>query len=89
MSVDGVNARGSAESGDAREGMKYAGPTGEVWMRAEDHQLIHSLYLAAFSRAGQSGVKYDAQSTGYGWRTEACIEAKDTILPTTCPMERP
>jgi branched-chain amino acid transport system substrate-binding protein len=90
-------ARAMDESGSADPlkvvhalgGMKYAGPTGEVWMRADDHQLIHPLYLAAFSHAGQNGVKYDAENTGYGWRTEARIEAKDTILPTTCRMERP
>ena len=67
--------------------MKYAGPTGEVWMRAEDHQPIH-LVPGPFSRAGQRREVRRA-NTGYGWRTEACIEAKDTILPTTCPMERP
>jgi len=58
-------------------------------MRAEDHQLIHPLYLATFAKAGQSGVKYDAENTGYGWKTDARIEAKDTVLPTTCKMERP
>ena len=73
----------------ALEGMKYMGPTGEVWMRAEDHQLIHPLYLATFAKAGQSSVKYDAENTGFGWKTDMRVEAKDTVLPTTCKMERP
>jgi branched-chain amino acid transport system substrate-binding protein len=73
----------------ALEGMKYASPIGEVWMRADDHQLIHPLYLATFAQAGQPGVKYDAENTGFGWKTEGRIEAKDTVLPTTCKMERP
>jgi branched-chain amino acid transport system substrate-binding protein len=73
----------------ALEGMKYTGPTGEVWMRAEDHQLIHPLYLATFAKAGQSGVKYDVENTGYGWKTDARVEAKDTVSPTSCKMERP
>ncbi len=89
LAIDQAGSADPLKVARALEGMKYAGATGEVWMRAEDHQLIHPLYLATFSRAGQSGVKYDAENTGYGWKTEARIEAKDTILPTTCKMERP
>jgi len=87
--IDQAGSTDPVKVARALEGMKYAGPTGEVWMRAEDHQLIHPLYLATFAKAGQSGVKYDAENTGYGWKTDARIEAKDTVLPTTCKMERP
>ena len=73
----------------ALEGMKYQSDTGEVWMRADDHQIMQPIYLATFTKAGVKNVKYDVESTGYGWRSEARIEYKDTVLPTTCKMERP
>ena len=72
----------------ALENMKYAGPTGEVWMRGEDHQLMQPLYVANFVKVGRDGVKYDAEGTGFGWHTEQRVEAKDTVLPHTCRMER-
>jgi branched-chain amino acid transport system substrate-binding protein len=73
----------------ALEGMKYQGDTGEVWMRADDHQIMQPIYLATFTKAGGKDVKYDVESTGYGWRTDSRVEYKDTVLPTTCKMERP
>ena len=73
----------------ALEGMTYGGPTGNSWMRAEDHQMIAPLYILSFVKAGQSGVKYDEEGTGYGWKTEVLIEAKDIIPPMKCSMERP
>jgi branched-chain amino acid transport system substrate-binding protein len=71
------------------EGMKYIGPSGESWMRAEDHQIIAPIYIMNFVKAGQLGVKHDEEGTGYGWKTEAFIAAKDTIPPMRCQMERP
>ncbi len=73
----------------ALENMRYNGPTGEVWMRADDHQLSQPLYLASFTRAGQPGVKYDAEATGFCWKTIARSEAKDTVMPHSCTMQRP
>lgn len=73
----------------ALEGMTYAGPSGNSWMRAEDHQMIAPLYILRFSKAGQPGVKYDEEGTGFGWKTEALIEAKDIVPPIKCQMERP
>jgi branched-chain amino acid transport system substrate-binding protein len=73
----------------ALEGLKYAGPSGSSYMRAEDHQLIAPLYILNFVKAGQPGVKYDEEKTGYGWKTEAFIDAKDTVPPVRCQMERP
>ena len=73
----------------ALEGMKYAGPSGESWMRAEDHQMIAPIYILSFAKVGQSGVKHDAEGTGYGWKIDALIEAKTTAPPIRCQMERP
>ena len=71
------------------EGLKYAGPSGASWMRAEDHQMIAPLYILNLVKAGQAGVKYDEEKTGYGWKTETFIEANDIVPPVKCQMERP
>jgi branched-chain amino acid transport system substrate-binding protein len=73
----------------ALEGMKYAGPSGDSWMRAEDHQMIAPIYVLGFAKVGQPGVKHDAEGTGYGWKQEALIEAKDVVPAMKCQMERP
>ena len=73
----------------ALEGLKYAGPSGASYMRAEDHQMIAPLYILNFVKAGQPGVRYDEEKTGHGWKTEAFIDAKDTVPPIRCQMERP
>jgi branched-chain amino acid transport system substrate-binding protein len=73
----------------ALEGMDYLSPVGHTQMRADDHQLMVPLYLASFTKVGSPGVKYDSENTGYGWKTEARVAAKDTVLPTECKMLRP
>ena len=73
----------------ALEGLKYAGPSGASWMRADDHQIIAPLYILSFVKAGGPGVRFDEEKTGYGWRTDAFIDAKDTVPPVRCQMERP
>jgi len=72
----------------ALENMKFQSDTGEVWMRGDDHQIMQPIYIATFTKVG-GPVKYDAEGTGYGWRTDSRTEYKDTVLPTTCKMERP
>lgn len=71
------------------EGLRYAGPSGDSWIRAEDHQIIAPMYVLSFVKEGQPGVKHDVDGTGYGWKTETLIEAKDNVPPMTCRMERP
>ncbi len=67
------------------EGMKVSTDLGDIEMRADNHQMIQPLYLSVFS----DGVKNDVEHTGLGFRTVQRIEAKDTVLPTTCSMQRP
>ncbi len=57
-------------------------------MRAEDHQLFNPIYVATLARAGSKGVVHDWENTGFGFRADARIEAKDFTLPTTCAMKR-
>lgn len=78
-----------AKVAKALEGMKYTGVTGEVEMRADNHELLQPLFISSFVKAGTKGAKYDVERTGMGFKTEGRVEAKDTALPTTCKMERP
>ena len=71
------------------EGMKYNGFTGPTWMRAEDHQIMAPLFILSLAKAGQPPVDFDEEASGYGWKTEAFVEAKDTVPPMKCQMERP
>ena len=87
--IDQARSADPLEVALALENMRYDGPTGQVWMRAEDHQLSQPLYVASFVRAGPGGVKYDVEGTGFGWKSEARIEAKDTVMPHACSMQRP
>ncbi len=92
MLAGALNKAGSADPvkvAYALEGLKYAGPSGASWMRAEDHQIIAPLYILNFVKAGQAGVKYDEEKTGYGWKTETFIEAGNIVPPVKCQMERP
>ena len=50
---------------------------------------LFTLYVSSFVKAGTTDVKYDADDTGYGWKSDVRIDAKDNILPTICKMERP
>ena len=53
-------------------------------MRADDHQLMQPIYISTFTKAGGKDVKYDLEETGFGWKTDFRVEAKDTVMPTTC-----
>jgi branched-chain amino acid transport system substrate-binding protein len=91
MLAKAINTAQSAEPvkvAMALHGMKFQGETGEAWMRADDHQLIAPQYIATFTKTG-GAVKYDAEGTGYGWKTDVRLEGKDVAMPTTCKMEVP
>ena len=87
-----INTAKSADPQDvalALEGLRHAGPTGEIWMRSDDHQLMMPLFQALFTRAGQPGVEYDAEGTGFGWKTEERLDASDNVPPIRCRVKRP
>ncbi len=73
----------------ALEGLKYKGPVGEVEIRRADHQLQAPLFLGIWAKQGSKGVKYDAESTGYGFRSEVVWDAYVSSQPTSCQMVRP
>jgi len=92
MLTAAINKAGSTDPvrvAHALEGMHFAGPTGDSWMRAEDHQIIAPIFVMSFVKAGQPGAQHDVEGTGYGWKTEVLVGAKDTIPPIRCQMDRP
>ena len=73
----------------ALEGMKVQSLNGMVQMRADDHQLQQPLVITTWVKADGKVVKHDQENTGYGWRTDAVLDAASATLPTTCQMKRP
>ena len=70
----------------ALEGMEVTDALGQKnTMRRDDHQLIDQLYTAVFT----TGVKYDLENTGFGWKTVQTMPASQLAQPTTCRMKRP
>jgi len=61
---------------------------GDAWMRKDDHQFFTNLSVASFGPL-DPGAKFDEEGTGWGWKTIGAVEAADTVLPTSCKMERP
>jgi branched-chain amino acid transport system substrate-binding protein len=100
-----ANAMKAAKSADplkvayALEGMKFEGDTGEVEMRASDHQIINPMYISTIVKAavkgdkpqagGDKSVKYDQEDTGLGFKTDARLESYVVAQPTSCQMKRP
>jgi len=72
----------------AMEGLKMQSLTGEIEMRAADHQLQQPLFISTFTKAG-GAVKHDSEKTGYGFRTEKAIPTYVASTPTSCTMQRP
>jgi branched-chain amino acid transport system substrate-binding protein len=77
----------------ALEGMKLTTDTGEVEMRASDHQIQNPLFIGTMSKTaakgGDKSVRYDLENTGLGFRNEARMEANAGTQPTVCQMQRP
>ena len=77
----------------ALEGGRYRTPTGEVQMRATDHQLLQPLFVSTLvrtaARGGDRSVRYDVENSGLGFMTDTRIEPWTSALPTACRMERP
>jgi branched-chain amino acid transport system substrate-binding protein len=70
------------------EGLKMPGITGEIEMRASDHQLQQPLFVSVWTRAGGE-VRHESEDTGYGFRTVRAIPAYVASRPTSCTMRRP
>lgn len=87
--MEQVNSADPLPVARALEGMRWQSDTGEVYMRADNHQLVQPIFVGTYVKADGQKVKFDAERTGDGFRVDYRIDGKDTILPTTCKMTRP
>ena len=90
-----AKAAAQAKSTDAKalaeklEGMKIeAFDGGDAFMRKDDHQFFQDMYISSLG-VMDPGAKFDEEGTGWGWKSVGVVKAADTVLPTTCKMERP
>jgi branched-chain amino acid transport system substrate-binding protein len=73
----------------ALEGMKFeVFNGGEGFMRKDDHQFFQPIYISSLGERSDK-EPFDEEKTGWGWRLIAKLDASQTMLPTTCKMERP
>jgi branched-chain amino acid transport system substrate-binding protein len=61
---------------------------GEGFMRKDDHQFFQPMYISSFGDRSDK-EPFEEESTGWGWRLIAKIDTPNTIVPTTCKMDRP
>ena len=72
----------------AMEGLSLKIPSGEAQMRASDHQLQQTLYLASWAKADKKNP-IAREGTGNTWVAEKVFEPYVASTPTTCQMKRP
>jgi branched-chain amino acid transport system substrate-binding protein len=72
----------------ALEGLTVKSHSGDVQMRAADHQLQQALYIAKWQKV-DAKYKYNVEGTGYTWGQEKMYEAYVASTPTSCQMKRP
>jgi branched-chain amino acid transport system substrate-binding protein len=71
------------------EGAKFQPRAGgEAWIRAEDHQVFQTLYVASIGPI-EKDKGFDEENTGWGWRNIGEVKPEETQVPTTCQMKRP
>jgi branched-chain amino acid transport system substrate-binding protein len=92
MLVTAIERAGSTDASTvayALENVRVQNSMGEAWMRPDDHQLFEPLYILTITRLNGRDVKYPLENTKLGTRTDARIEARDMIIPTSCKMDKP
>jgi branched-chain amino acid transport system substrate-binding protein len=73
----------------ALEGMEFdVFNGGKGLMRKDDHQFFQPIYIASLGERTDK-EPFDEEHTGWGWKQVAKIDTAQTVLPTTCKMDRP
>src|SRR6516225_5088451 len=89
LAADKAKSTDPVKIAKALEGMEFeVFDGGKGTMRKEDHQFFQPIYIASFGDRTER-EPFDEEKTGWGWRLVAKIDADNTVLPTTCKMERP
>jgi branched-chain amino acid transport system substrate-binding protein len=85
LAMEQANSIDPTQVAFALEGLKIPTPFGEAHMRQIDHQLLQPLFISMLTK----DVKYDAEQSGFGFKTIAEATADETATPTSCVMKRP
>jgi branched-chain amino acid transport system substrate-binding protein len=72
----------------AMEGISVKSFSGDITVRASDHQLQQTLYLATWQKADKKNP-IAREGTGNTWIAEKVFEPYVSSTPTTCQMKRP
>jgi len=89
MAADEAKSTDAIPIAQKLEGMKIdTFDGGDGFMRKDDHQFFQPIYISSFGVL-DPGAKFDEEGTGWGWKLIGAVKADDTVLPTTCKMERP
>jgi branched-chain amino acid transport system substrate-binding protein len=89
-----AGAVGKAKSTDplkvarAMEGLTVKSYSGDVTMRAADHQLQQPLYLSKWTKMDAKN-NYDVEGTGHTFALVTTFEPYVASTPTSCQMKRP
>ena len=87
--IDKAKSADPAKVALALENLRFEDDSGEVTIRADNHQLVQPLYISTLVKANGKDVRFDVEKTGLGFRTDARVEGKDTVMATTCKFQRP
>jgi branched-chain amino acid transport system substrate-binding protein len=66
----------------AQVDVSFAGQRGV--MRDTDHQFQQALMVGVMDKAGNPGVRFDVEGSGFGFRVIKTITREQAALPTTC-----
>jgi branched-chain amino acid transport system substrate-binding protein len=73
----------------AMEGLTFRSFSGDVTMRAADHQLQQPLYVATWRKITDPKKQYDVEGQGFTWVQDRVFEPYVSSTPTSCQMKRP
>ena len=73
----------------AMEGLTVKSFSGDVTVRAADHQLQQPLYIATWKKISDPKKQWNAEGTGYTWVQDKVFEPYVSSTPTSCQMKRP
>lgn len=71
------------------EGVKFKALMGdEGFVRRDDHQTFTPMFVSTLGPK-KADAKFDEEGTGWSWSVISKIKPEETVVPTTCKMERP
>lgn len=69
----------------ALEGLEYKSPTGDVVMRADDHQILMPMFISVMAGGMEDGL----EGTNYNFHVLQSFSKEEVSMPSSCEMKRP